>query len=266
MAEWRELPAAVQVFRAWPSLERLRREGEQKWYAEELPSTLKAYLAPWRSGYAEVCKTFYTGSIPVGASKIIMAEFGHIEAVNLAKLGHERRRVPFELASGELSHDYIDAKFPISEGRALRQLGEYALQRVSELGVTFTAVGGPTMGADALAVSIAMTGNKKWFSVAKEALPATPEEEWIAGARLGEGDELLFVEDTVSTGGSLVKAIERVRADRRGKLARVAAALTFVDRGELAAERFAARNIPYVALVTYKDIGIEPIRGVSSNL
>jgi hypothetical protein len=29
-------------------------------------------LAPWRSGYAEVCKTFYTGSIPVGASKFIM--------------------------------------------------------------------------------------------------------------------------------------------------------------------------------------------------
>ena len=28
-------------------------------------------MAPWRSGYAEVCKTFYTGSIPVGASKLL---------------------------------------------------------------------------------------------------------------------------------------------------------------------------------------------------
>jgi hypothetical protein len=28
-------------------------------------------LAPWRSGYAEVCKTFYTGSIPVGASILV---------------------------------------------------------------------------------------------------------------------------------------------------------------------------------------------------
>ena len=26
-------------------------------------------LAPWRSGYAAVCKTAYTGSNPVGASK-----------------------------------------------------------------------------------------------------------------------------------------------------------------------------------------------------
>lgn len=30
-------------------------------------------LAPWRSGYAEVCKTFYTGSIPVGASSFYVA-------------------------------------------------------------------------------------------------------------------------------------------------------------------------------------------------
>ena len=28
-------------------------------------------MAPWRSGYAEVCKTSYTGSIPVGASRIV---------------------------------------------------------------------------------------------------------------------------------------------------------------------------------------------------
>lgn len=28
-------------------------------------------MARWRSGYAEVCKTFYTGSIPVRASNII---------------------------------------------------------------------------------------------------------------------------------------------------------------------------------------------------
>lgn len=28
-------------------------------------------VAPWRSGYAEVCKTSYTGSIPVGASTLV---------------------------------------------------------------------------------------------------------------------------------------------------------------------------------------------------
>ena len=31
--------------------------------------------APWRSGYAEVCKTFYTGSIPVGASSTFIVYY-----------------------------------------------------------------------------------------------------------------------------------------------------------------------------------------------
>ncbi len=32
-------------------------------------------MALWRSGYAEVCKTLYTGSIPVGASTEIKTSF-----------------------------------------------------------------------------------------------------------------------------------------------------------------------------------------------
>ncbi len=192
-----------------------------------------------------------------------MAEFGHAEAVELARIGHTHRSVPFRLASGELNRDYIDAKYPISDARALRLVGEYALQRVNDLGITFTAVGGPTMGADALAYTLTILGGKRWFSVAKVPLPDTPEEEWIAGTRLGEGDEILLVEDTVSTGGSLVKAMERIRTDRRGKLARFAGVMTFVDRGDLARQRFEDLEIPYLALVNYNDLGIEPIRGVS---
>lgn len=43
-------------------------------------------MAPWRSGYAEVCKTFYTGSIPVGASI-----FNISRMVNLGNLCYYRR-------------------------------------------------------------------------------------------------------------------------------------------------------------------------------
>ena len=32
-----------------------------------------------------------------------------------------------------------------------------------------------------------------------------------------------------------------------------------VDRGEVAAKLFSQRNVPYIALVTYQDLGIEPI-------
>jgi hypothetical protein len=46
-----------------------------KWAAESAPAgrcpaTLGVPLAPWRSGYAAACKAVYTGSIPVGASRL----------------------------------------------------------------------------------------------------------------------------------------------------------------------------------------------------
>ena len=47
--------------------------------------------APWRSGYAEVCKTFYTGSIPVGASSTFIVYDGQVAelvyAVDLKSAG-----------------------------------------------------------------------------------------------------------------------------------------------------------------------------------
>ncbi len=48
-------------------------------------------MAPWRSGYAEVCKTFYTGSIPVGASTLDLiqqwASGGMVYAADLKSAG-----------------------------------------------------------------------------------------------------------------------------------------------------------------------------------
>ncbi len=41
--------------------------------------------------------------------------------------------------------------------------------------------------------------------------------------------------------------------------AEVVAAVCLVDRGESAAPHFAGRGIPYIALVTYSDLQIEPV-------
>jgi orotate phosphoribosyltransferase len=42
----------------------------------------------------------------------------------------------------------------------------------------------------------------------------------------------------------------------------VTGVIPMVDRGDVATKRFAARNVPFVALVTYKDLGIEPVKDV----
>jgi orotate phosphoribosyltransferase len=42
----------------------------------------------------------------------------------------------------------------------------------------------------------------------------------------------------------------------------VTGVIPMVDRGDVAAKRFAARNVPFVALVTYRDLGIDPVQDV----
>jgi orotate phosphoribosyltransferase len=66
---------------------------------------------------------------------------------------------------------------------------------------------------------------------------------------------VLLVDDAVTTGGSIQKANDAIAALG----AKVVAACTLVDRGDVAGAYFAERGIPYFALVTYRDLGIEPV-------
>lgn len=170
--------------------------------------------------------------------------------------GHERREEPFRLASGQLSHDYVDGKYAIDSGPRLRLVGMAFVEAANSLGVSFDAVGGLTMGAEALAHGIAMVANCRWFSVRKEPKPRG-REQWIEGTRLESGTRVLLVDDVVSTGGSIMKAYDHVIDTG----ASVVGVVTLVDRGESGRQLFAKHGVPYTTLVTYSDLGIEQVRG-----
>jgi orotate phosphoribosyltransferase len=171
--------------------------------------------------------------------------------------GYVRRDEPFKLASGQLSHDYIDGKFAVDTGERLAIVSCAVAELAASNGIEFDAVGGLTMGADPLAHGIAMIANKAWFSVRKEPKPRG-REQWIEGARLAPGTRVLLVDDVVSTGGSIELAYDRARAAG----AEVTGVIPMVDRGDIATKRFAARGVPFVALITYSDLGIEPVKDV----
>lgn len=172
--------------------------------------------------------------------------------------GYERRDPPFRLASGVLSHDYVDAKHAIDNGVRLRVASEAVVELARELGVEFDAVGGPTMGADALTHGVSMVSGCMWFTVRKEP-KARGRAQWIEGGRLGRGHRALLVEDVVTTGGSVIRAFDLVVATA----ATVTGVVTLVDRGEGGRAAFASRGVPYGALVTYRELGIEPITAES---
>jgi orotate phosphoribosyltransferase len=171
--------------------------------------------------------------------------------------GHERRDEPFKLASGQLSHDYIDGKYAVDTGERLTIVSRAVADLAARAGIEYDAVGGLTMGADPLAHGVAMVTGKAWFSVRKEQ-KQRGHEQWVEGTRLQPGTRVLLVDDVISTGGSTELALERIAP--LGVI--VTGVIPMVDRGDAAAKRFAARNVPFVALVTYRDLGIDPVQDV----
>ena len=161
---------------------------------------------------------------------------------------------PVVLASGELSRDFIDGKAALSRGEDLRLASEAMLENVGD--VEFDAVGGLTMGADQFAHVIAVLAGAQWFVVRKEP-KGRGTNKLVEGAKVGEGWRVLLVDDVVTTGGSIQKAHDAIVALG----ATVVAAATLVDRGDIAARYFRERDIPYSPVVTYRDLGIEPVVG-----
>ena len=127
----------------------------------------------------------------------------------LKERGYRRLDQPIRLASGAMSSDFIDGKEALAEWRHLRLACEAIVEAVAADGHSFDAVGGLTLGADALAVGIAAVSDCRWFFVRKEP-KKRGTRRLIEGAQIGPADTVLLVEDVVTTGGSIFQALDAV--------------------------------------------------------
>jgi orotate phosphoribosyltransferase len=161
---------------------------------------------------------------------------------------------PVELASGVLSRDFVDAKEAFAQGDNLRTACEALLALATDEGVDFDAAGGLTMGSDHLAHGIALLAGKRWFVIRKEP-KGRGTGRLVEGDPLGAGRRVLLVEDVVTTGGSMRRAHEAVAETG----AETVLATTLLDRGERAAKLFTETGVRYRPLLTYRDLGIDPV-------
>jgi orotate phosphoribosyltransferase len=179
------------------------------------------------------------------------------QVIEIVKMkGHLRLAEPVQLASGAWSRDFVDTKHALEDGDDLATACRALLELVSDMKIDFDAIGGLTLGADKFSYVTSVFAHRKSFVVRKVAKGRGTNKR-IEGADLSIGVKVLLVDDVVTSGGSIRDAYEAIHETG----ATIVGAITLVDRGDTAAAFFAGKQIPYRALVTYGDLGIEPVGG-----
>ena len=148
----------------------------------------------------------------------------------------------FTLRSGKRSRWYLDKYRFETEPALLRALGERLAAAIHEAEPGTQRIGGPALGAVALAASAAMASDLPFIIVRGET------KEYATGNRIEgpyeSGELVCLVEDVVTSGGALREAVEAVRT--AGLVVRHAVCV--VDREEGGADALARLGVRLASL------------------
>jgi orotate phosphoribosyltransferase len=162
------------------------------------------------------------------------------------------------LSSGKEADYYVDLRRITLHHRAAPLVGAVMLDHLEALGLgpgQADAVGGLTLGADPIADALlhaaAARGQGLDAFVVRKAAKAHGMQQQIEGPSVA-GRRVVVVEDTTTTGGSPIAAIEAVRAAG----GTVLAVATIVDRATGAGAAIEALGVPYYPIFSLDDLGL----------
>ncbi len=150
----------------------------------------------------------------------------------------------FTLASGKTSSYYVDIKKAVTRPDLLRAIGE----AMAPYAAKADRVAGVELGAVPIAAAVSLASNKPYLMVRKALKEHGTKKEFEGD--LAKGDRVLFVEDVITTGGTLRGAIERMRTQG----AVVEDVVAVVDREEGGKMALAEIIVRLHALVTARDL------------
>jgi orotate phosphoribosyltransferase len=163
-------------------------------------------------------------------------------------------RGTFTLASGAKSDFYVDAKLTTSDPQGAMLVGRVGWQLIQQTAaarnISIDSIGGLTMGADWMALSIGIAAHLensqtalRVFSVRKSAKEHGRLKR-IEG-NFSPGDSVVVVDDVITTGGSTIQAIDAIE-EAGGRIAFV---IALVDRDEGGAENIVRRGYAVVPIL-----------------
>jgi len=150
----------------------------------------------------------------------------------------------FTLASGKTSSYYVDIKKAITRPDLLRTVAD----AMAPYARTADRIAGVELGAVPIAAAVGLASNKPYVMVRKATKEHGTKHDFEGELR--PGDRILFVEDVVTTGGTLRGAIERLRSHR----AVVEDCVCVVDREEGGRMLLAEIGVRLHALLSAKDL------------
>jgi orotate phosphoribosyltransferase len=157
------------------------------------------------------------------------------------------------LSSGREADYYVDLRRVTLSGRAAPLVGRVMLELTRDL--DYDAVGGLTMGADPVAAAMlhaaAAEGRQLDAFVVRKEAKAHGMQRRIEGPDV-RGRRVLVLEDTSTTGGSPMAALQAVREAG----ATPVAVAVIADRATGAAARIEAEGVPYRYAYSLEDLGL----------
>ena len=155
------------------------------------------------------------------------------------------------LSSGKEADYYVDLRRVTLDATAAPLVGEVMLDLTKDL--DYDAVGGLTLGADPVATAMmhvaAQKGRKIDAFVVRKAEKAHGLQRRIEGPDV-KGRKVLAVEDTSTTGGSVLTAVEALKEEG----AIVVGVAVIVERG--AKEKVESAGLKYKAAYQLSDLGL----------
>lgn len=158
---------------------------------------------------------------------------------------------PFVLASGKESFYYLDCRKVTLYGPSFKLIGELFWREIK--GLSVLGVAGMSIGADPIVCSILSSSEKESYPLEGLLIRKEPKkygtQKQIEG-NFRRGMPIVVVEDVVTTGSSLIKAIS---ACEREDL-QIQGVFALVDREEGGKEKIAALGYPFKAFFTLSEI------------